>query len=286
MYSQYDQINQPNNLSSIVQAALQEDIGSGDVTASLIEPTIIASASVIVREKAILCGIPWFDEVFNQIDDSVQIEWLVEEGDLIVANQKVCCIRGPATVLLSGERTALNFLQTLSGTATLTRQYAQAVAPYETRILDTRKTIPGLRSAQKYAVTVGGGANHRMGLYDGILIKENHQYISQSAKTIIDDLGEQSTDVVLIEVEIESLDELEQAIASGANRVMLDNFSVEDIAAAVKQTNRRIELEASGNVNLDTIETVAKTGVDYISIGAITKNLRAIDFSMIFAQSR
>ncbi len=275
---------QPGDPSASVQAALNEDIGSGDKTAALIDPTSIAAASVLVREEAILCGAPWFDEVFRQIDESVEVQWLVAEGSLIVENQKVCIVQGRATSLLSAERTALNYLQTLSGTATLTRQFVEAVAPYGVRILDTRKTIPGLRSAQKYAVTIGGGTNHRMGLYDGVLIKENHQYISRSLHSIIADLTEHSTDITLIEVEIESLDELEQAIASGANRVMLDNFSIDEIAAAVKQTNRRVELEASGNVDLDTIKAVAKTGVDCISIGAITKHLRAIDFSMQFSR--
>ena len=272
----------PDDLSKVVKAALREDIGPGDITASLIEPSIQASASVMVRESAILCGSPWFNEVFNQIDNSVRLEWFAEEGDNISSGQTVCKLSGAAPSLLSGERTALNFLQTLSGTATATRNFANAVAEFGVRILDTRKTIPGLRTAQKYAVRVGGGTNHRMGLYDGVLVKENHQYISQSTKSIVDQMDRRHVNVNLIEVEIEKLDELESAIASGANRVMLDNFSVSDIEAAVCQNDRRVELEASGNVDLDSIQTIAATGVDFISTGAITKHLQAIDYSMLF----
>ncbi len=278
-------INLPDDLSSSVQRALQEDIGTGDITASLIDPGIEASAIVLVREPAILCGSPWFDEVFRQIDSSIEIDWLAFEGKPICAKQTVCTIRGAAKSLLSGERTALNFLQTLSGTATTSRKFVDIVSPYGVKILDTRKTIPGLRSAQKYAVRIGGGTNHRMGLYDAILVKENHQYISRTPKSIIDTLPPELIGVELIEVEIESLEELEDAIVSGAQRVMLDNFSIKDIATAVQLNDRRVELEASGNVDLNTIEAIAKTGVDFISIGAITKNLQAIDYSMQFERS-
>lgn len=272
----------PDDLSKVVGVALLEDIGPGDVTASLIEPGIQASARVLVRESAILCGSPWFNEVFNQLDNSVKLEWFAEEGDRISPGQTVCKLSGAATSLLSGERTALNFLQTLSGTATATRKFVDAVAEFRARILDTRKTVPGLRTAQKYAVRVGGGTNHRMGLYDGVLVKENHQYISQSTKSIVGQIGQSDIAVNLIEVEIEKLDELESAIASGANRVMLDNFSVSDIEAAVRQTNRRVELEASGNIDLNSIQAIARTGVDFISTGAITKHLKAIDCTMLF----
>ena len=272
----------PDDLSKVVGVALLEDIGPGDITASLIEPGIQASASVLVRDSAILCGSPWFNEVFKQLDHSVKLEWFAEEGDRISPGQTVCKLSGAATSLLSGERTALNFLQTLSGIATATGKFVDAVAEFEARILDTRKTIPGLRTAQKYAVRVGGGTNHRMGLYDGVLVKENHQYISQSTKSIVGQMGRSHIKVDLIEVEIEKLDELESAIASGANRVMLDNFSVSDIEAAVRQNNCRVELEASGNVDLDSIQAIARTGVDFISTGAITKHLQAIDFSMLF----
>ena len=272
----------PDDLSKVVGVALLEDIGPGDVTASLIEPGIQASARVLVRESAILCGSPWFNEVFNQLDNSVKLEWFAEEGDRISPGQTVCKLSGAATSLLSGERTALNFLQTLSGTATATRKFVDAVAEFRARILDTRKTVPGLRTAQKYAVRVGGGTNHRMGLYDGVLVKENHQYISQSTKSIVGQIGQSDIAVNLIEVEIEKLDELESTIASGANRVMLDNFSVSDIEAAVRQTNRRVELEASGNIDLNSIQAIARTGVDFISTGAITKHLKAIDCTMLF----
>ncbi len=272
----------PDDLSKVVESALLEDIGPGDITASLIEPGIQAFARVLVRESAILCGSPWFNEVFNQLDNSVKLEWLAKESDEISPGQTVCKLSGAATSLLSGERTALNFLQTLSGTATATRKFADAVAEFGVRILDTRKTIPGLRTAQKYAVRIGGGTNHRLGLYDGVLVKENHQYISQSTKSIVDQMGRRHIKVNLIEVEIENLDELESAIASGANRVMLDNFSVSDIEAAVRQNNRRVELEASGNVDLNSIQAIAATGVDFISTGAITKHLKAVDYTMLF----
>ena len=272
----------PDDLSKVVESALSEDIGLGDITASLIEPGIHASASVLVRESAILCGSPWFNEVFYQLDNSVELEWFAREGDEVSPGQTVCKLSGAATSLLSGERTALNFLQTLSGTATTTRKFADAVAEFGVHILDTRKTIPGLRTAQKYAVRIGGGTNHRLGLYDGVLVKENHQYISQSTKSIVDHMGRWHIKVKLVEVEIEKLDELEAAIASGANRVMLDNFSVSDIEAAVRQNNHRVELEASGNVDLNSIQAIAATGVDFISTGAITKHLKAIDYSMLF----
>ncbi len=275
-------INLPKDLASVVQTALLEDIGTGDITAALVEPGISASARILVREPAIFCGSPWVDEVFRQVDESIRTEWLAEEGESVQPDQTVCEIRGLATSILSAERTALNFLQTLSGTATATRNFVDAAASFGVRILDTRKTIPGLRSAQKYAVSIGGGTNHRMGLFDAVLVKENHQYISDSPKAIIEGMARNRVDVDLIEVEIESLDELESAIESGANRIMLDNFSVSDMAAAVLQNNRRVELEASGNISLETIQAVAETGVDYISVGAITKHLHAIDYSMQF----
>ena len=275
----------PEDISDIVRIALQEDIGDGDATSALIDDHTDAKASVVVREPAILCGSPWFNEVFHQIDPSTQIDWLVQDGDAIDAKQKVCRLNGNARTLLKGERTALNFLQTLSGTATETSRFAREIVDYETRILDTRKTIPGLRNAQKYAVCVGGGNNHRFGLYDGILIKENHQYATQSLDTLLLKLSDSQTLPTLIEVEIECLSQLEIALQSGANRIMLDNFSVDDIARAVEINAHRVELEASGNIDLDNIRQVAKTGVDYISVGAITKNVRAIDYSMNFEDS-
>ena len=277
--------NLPDDLSNSVAHALREDLGPGDITAALIDPQLITTATLIARQKAILCGAPWFDEVFRQVDPTVEVNWLADEGCELAPNQTVCRIHGKAISILSAERTALNFLQTLSGTATLTRRYQDAVAPFKVRILDTRKTIPGLRTAQKYAVRTGGGTNHRMGLYDGVLVKENHQYISHSVKELIERLSPAESQVELVEVEIEALEELEAAIASGASRVMLDNFSLTDIARAVQQNNQRVELEASGNIDLDTIEAVAKTGVDFISVGAITKHLQAVDYSLQFEKN-
>ena len=272
----------PDDISDIVRIALREDIGDGDATSALIDDSKNAKASVVVRESAILCGSPWFNEVFHQIDPSTQLDWLVEDGNAINAKQTVCRLSGNARALLTGERTALNFLQSLSGTATATSHFAREIVDYGTRILDTRKTIPGLRSAQKYAVRVGGGTNHRFGLYDGVLIKENHQYVTQSLDTLLLKLSDNQKLPTLIEVEIERLDQLENALQSGANRIMLDNFSIDDIALAVEINAHRVELEASGNIDLDNIRQVAETGIDYISVGAITKNVRAIDYSMIF----
>ncbi len=234
-----------------------------------------------MRESAILCGIHWFDEVFQQIDDDVEIHWLCQDGDRIDTGKTVCRVKGRARSLLSGERTALNFLQTLSGTATVTRKFVDAVAPYGTRILDTRKTIPGLRVAQKYAVGVGGGVNHRIGLYDGVLVKENHQFLTQSLPHFLRQFASENPKNLLIEIEIENLEELQIALSSGANRIMLDNFNIKNMAKAVAITNHAVELEASGNITLENVEEVAKTGVDFISIGALTKNLHATDFTML-----
>ena len=272
----------PDDVASAVQIALREDLGDGDITSILIDDDAHANASVVVRESAILCGIAWFDEVFHQVDPSVRVQWDAEEGGEIHPSQIVCHLTGPARSILSGERSALNFLQTLSGTATATNEYVSAIADFRARILDTRKTIPGLRNAQKYAVRVGGGMNHRIGLYDGVLIKENHQYTAKSLDSILRELPDSEMRPGLVEVEIEHLDQLQRAIESGANRIMLDNFSVDDMKRAVEQTAGRVDLEASGNINLDNIRQIAETGVDYISIGAITKNLRSIDFSMNF----
>ena len=276
------QFDIPDDVASTVQVTLREDLGDGDLTSILINDDSHTIASVVVRESAILCGMAWFNEVFHQVDPLVRVQWTVEEGDEIHATQTVCQLTGPARSILSGERSALNFLQTLSGTATATNHYVEAIADLPTRILDTRKTIPGLRNAQKYAVRVGGGMNHRIGLYDGILIKENHQYVAKSLDAIFRQLPDSEKRPGLVEVEIEHLDQLERAIDSGANRIMLDNFCVEDMTRAVEQTAGRVDLEASGNIDLDNIRQVAATGVNYISIGAITKNLRSIDFSMKF----
>ena len=272
----------PVDISAVVRSAIKEDIGPGDVTAALVDDSIKAKASVICREHAVICGVPWFSEVFNQIDRSVRVEFLFHEGETVESGQTICKIQGKAKSLLSAERTALNFLQTLSGTATTTRIFVDKISGYGTRILDTRKTIPGLRSAQKYAVCVGGGVNHRIGLYDGVLIKENHQFVSLSMNAAIQKLPVDQPGITLVEIEIENLKQLEAALETGVQRIMLDNFSVEDIAEAVEMNANRVELEASGNITLENIQEVAKTGVDYISVGAITKNLQAIDFSILF----
>ncbi len=274
----------PDNLAQVVKFALNEDIGDGDVTSAHMPHNETAAAQVVCRENAILCGIPWFNEVFDMIDDSVSIEWNADEGDRIGAGNVICRLSGKAGVLLQGERTALNFLQTLSGTATTTREFVDAVAGTGARILDTRKTIPGLRSAQKYAIRIGGGTNHRQGLYDGVIIKENHQIGSSSASQIINALRPNLPKDFLVEIEVEDIEMLTSAIESGANRIMLDNFSISQIAEAVRITDRRIELEASGSFTLDNVRAAAETGVEFISIGALTKHVRAIDLSMRFAE--
>jgi len=264
--------------SAEIAAYLAEDIGSGDLTASIIPASFQASATVITREETVLCGQAWFDAVFLQLSPAVSIEWLCREGDLIAANTLLCRLKGPARALLSGERTALNLLQTLSATATIARQYAKAVAGTHCKILDTRKTIPGLRKAQKYAVTCGGCFNHRIGLFDAILIKENHIIAAGSIAQAVKTARLQSQ--VSIEVEVENLEEFQQALAARPDRIMLDNFSIAETRTAVEQNHGLLELEASGNITLENIRTIAETGVNYISIGALTKNLAAVDLSM------
>ncbi len=264
-----------------VQQALAEDLGSGDITACLIESVDQSTAQVISREDAVICGKVWFTQTFRQLADGVTIEWLVNDGDRVSTDQVLCKITGPTPVLLSAERTALNFLQTLSGTATLTRHYADCVADLPVTLLDTRKTIPGLRQAQKYAVLCGGGSNHRYGLYDGILIKENHIIASGSISTAVKrarNLGKP----LPIEVEVENLDELNQAIEAGADILLLDNFDVPLLVEAVRLNAGRAELEASGGVTLATLRTIAETGVNRISTGSLTKDIKAIDLSMRF----
>jgi nicotinate-nucleotide pyrophosphorylase (carboxylating) len=268
-----------------VASALSEDIGSGDLTASLVDADEIVGASIIARQSLILCGHPWVDEVFSQLDESVVIDWYIGDAQSAEADDVVCKLVGPARTLLTGERTALNFLQTLSATATTTARYVKAIDASKTRILDTRKTIPGLRLAQKYAVTCGGGANHRVGLFDAILIKENHIKSAGSITAALQSAESLKADV-LIEVEVESHDELLEALDAGAGRILLDNFSIAQLQQAVK-TNESYgytgaELEASGNITLASIREIAETGVDYISTGALTKNIDAIDFSMLF----
>lgn len=262
-----------------VSVALAEDIGTGDLTAALILPDSHANATIISRENAVICGIDWVNACFHQLDKNVQIKWHVSEGDKIAANQLLCDISGNARALLSTERCALNFLQTLSAVATHTQQYVAAIAGTKAQILDTRKTLPGLRLAQKYAVTVGGGHNQRLALYDGILIKENHIAMAGSIHAALEHAQELNANVS-IQIEVENIDELKQALHAGASSILLDNFSLSDMRQAVKISHDKALLEVSGNVNLETVRSIAETGVDRISIGALTKNIRAIDLSM------
>ena len=276
---------QKTSIGPAVANALAEDIGSGDLTASLVDAGEVVGATIVARESLVLCGQHWVDEVFAQLDDAVVIDWYVGDSQTAEANDVICKLVGPARSLLSGERTALNFLQTLSSTATITSKYVKAVEGSKTRILDTRKTLPGLRLAQKYAVICGGGMNHRVGLFDAILIKEN--YIkSAGGITAALKLARDSNAEVLIEVEVESHEELLEALDAGATRILLDNFSIEELRQAVELNKNygytAAALEASGNITLDSISAIAATGVDYISTGAITKNVDAIDFSMLF----
>ena len=266
-----------------VRTALNEDIGSGDITAMLISEKEYASAKIISRETAIVCGRDWVDEVFHQVDNSVTVHWFVSDGQKVAPDTVLFELRGPARALLTGERSALNFLQLLSGTATTCREYADIVAHTKVKLLDTRKTIPGLRTAQKYAVTCGGCHNHRIGLYDAFLIKENHI----AACGGIDKAIQRARDIAPdkpVEVEVETLAELDTALTAKADIIMLDNFSLADMRKGVEVTGGRAKLEASGNVSKETLAAIAETGVDYISIGALTKHARAIDLSMRLAR--
>lgn len=264
-----------------VRAALSEDIGKGDITAALIPREQAANAVVICRENAVVCGQAWFNAVFAELDSRITVRWLVRDGDTIEDKQTLCTLTGPARPLLSGERTALNFLQTLSGTATIARRYAEAVADLPVKILDTRKTIPGLRQAQKYAIRVGGCNNHRAGLYDGILIKENHIAAAGSISKAVRNARTANPDV-MIEVEVENDEQMHQALGAGADRLLLDNYGLAAMATAVQVVAGRAELEASGGVTLENLRETALTGVDFISIGSLTKNIHAIDLSMMF----
>lgn len=282
----------PAEVIEDVRAALAEDIGSGDLTALMIEPTQQAHGRIIAREPAILCGQPWFDEAFRQVDPDVRVTWHVEEGARIEPNQVLVEMHGSARSLVTAERTALNFLQMLSGTATTVATYVKAIEGTTTHVVDSRKTIPGLRLAQKYAVRVGGGVNHRVGLYDGILIKENHIATAGGVTAALKDAYAivSAPDVAarseqpFIQIEVERLDQLTEALQAGAKMVLLDNMTHEQIAQAVAinrdQFNRQAILEVSGNVSLDNIRSYAELGVDRISSGSLTKHIRAIDFSM------
>jgi nicotinate-nucleotide pyrophosphorylase (carboxylating) len=267
----------PADLALTVQQALEEDIGTGDLTSQLLPQDKISSAKVICRENAIMCGIPWFNEVYRQLDSGFHISWHVSDSDLLTKDTVICELNGSARTMVTGERAALNFIQLLSATATKTNEYAQLIIGTNTQLLDTRKTIPGLRTAQKYAVACGGGKNHRMGLYDAILIKENHI----SASGSIADAYKSALQIHHnVEIEVETLDELQQALDAGAKQILLDNFDLEMMRQAVKLNAGQSKLEVSGSVTRETIKSFADTGVDYISVGALTKNVRAIDFSM------
>ncbi len=278
----------PDNIAEVVSSALAEDVGTGDLTAQLIPSERGGNAQVISREAAVLCGQAWFDEVFRQCNESVKVRWMANDSQMVAANQVLCHIEGPARALLTAERTALNFLQTLSGTATLVRRFADKVRGTGAKILDTRKTLPGLRSAQKYAVVCGGGANHRHGLYDGILIKENHIIAAGSIDAAVQAAFKLRSGVP-VQVEVENLAQAEEALQAGADMILLDNFPIHQINTAVRLKQRfRLPdgsyplFEASGNIDLSNVRLVADAGVDRISIGGLTKNITAIDLSMRF----
>ncbi|MEE9354927.1 MAG: carboxylating nicotinate-nucleotide diphosphorylase [Methylococcaceae bacterium] len=261
--------------------ALKEDIGAGDITAELIPHDNISLATVISREDCIFCGVSWFEETYHQIDEQVVIDWSIEDGDKIEANQIICTLSGSSQSIVSGERVALNFAQTLSATATLSARYAKELEATNTKVLDTRKTIPGLRMAQKYAVSCGGCENHRIGLFDAFLIKENHINACDGIKNAVEKAHFSNPDLN-VQVEVENLDELQQAIDAGANRVLIDNFDIEALETAVEICQGKVTSEASGNITLKNIRDVAETGVEYISTGALTKDIKAIDLSMRF----
>ncbi|RQO36305.1 nicotinate-nucleotide diphosphorylase (carboxylating) [Herminiimonas sp. KBW02] len=264
---------------SNIETALAEDVGTGDVTGKLVPEQEIVQARVIVREAAVLCGAPWFESVMKRLDARINITWHYAEGDVMTADSVVCAIEAPARALLTAERSALNFLQLLSGVASATREYAGIVAGTKAAILDTRKTLPGLRLAQKYAVRVGGGKNQRLALYDGILIKENHIAAAGGVSAAMKAALALNAGVT-IQIEVESLAELQDALEAGAQSVLLDNFSLDDMRAAVALTAGRALLEASGGVSRESVRAIAETGVDRISIGALTKDVRATDYSL------
>jgi nicotinate-nucleotide pyrophosphorylase (carboxylating) len=264
-----------------VREALSEDIGTGDITAALIPADEMVTATVISRESAVLCGMAWFNAVFAELDTGITVDWTMRDGDALRAGQTLCALHGSAAHILTGERTALNYLQTLSGTATLARRYAEAVTGLAVKVLDSRKTLPGLRQAQKYAVRVGGCHNHRMGLYDGILIKENHIASAGSIERAVH-FARKAGPGLPVEVEVENKAQISEALTAGADILLLDNFTPEELMKAVRLVDGRARLEASGGVTLENIRDIAETGVDFISIGALTKNLHAIDLSMRF----
>lgn len=272
----------PGDIAQTVKQALAEDVGSGDLTAALIPADTRYSATVISREAAVLCGSAWFDEAFRQVDASIRVDWQAADGDTVAPKQTLCRLHGPARALLTAERTALNLLQTLSGTATRAKRYADVVKHTPVKLLDTRKTVPGLRNAQKYAVTCGGCHNHRIGLYDGILIKENHIMAAGSIAAALAQTGDAAARGIMVEVEVENLEQLRAALAAGATLILLDNFDIATMRAAVQEARGRAKLEASGGITFDTLRRVAETGVDFISVGDLTKNVQIVDLSMRF----
>lgn len=264
----------------LIENALTEDIGTGDLTAHLIPEKQIGQGHILCRETAVICGIPFVEEIFCQVDPSIELTWHVQEGQTVPANQVLCSFLGSARSLLTAERTALNFLQTLSATATMTKRYVDSIAGTSSLILDTRKTLPCLRMAQKYAVRIGGGTNQRIGLFDGILIKENHIIAAGGIPAVLQQAYALAPEGVSIQIEVETLAELEEALQAGAKLILLDNFSLERMRDAVTRTQKRAQLEASGGVSLETVRAIAETGVDRISIGSLTKDIKAIDLSM------
>lgn len=272
----------PADLTETVARALAEDVGTGDLTAALIPAGESAKAHIIAREPGVLCGTAWAAAAFGQVESRIRIDWQASDGEAVTDGTTVCVLEGPSRGILTAERTALNFLQTLSGTATRARRYAEAVRGTGATVIDTRKTLPGLRSAQKYAVAAGGCGNHRMGLYDFILIKENHIAAAGSVTAALTATREQSAGVP-VEIEVETLEQLHEALAAGAERVLLDNFDFDGLRKAVYVTAGRAKLEASGNVDFDGLRAIAETGVDYISVGALTKHVHALDLSLRFA---
>ena len=272
--------NLAQHIKNNVKSSLDEDINNGDLTAQLLPETLSASAQVITRQTGVLCGTQWFDLCFLTLDPDCTINWLAHDGDTISPGQTLCEISGLARALLTAERCALNLLQTLSGTATTTRRYVDAVAGINVKIMDTRKTLPGLRHAQKYAVRVGGGHNQRAGLYDGILIKENHIAAAGSITAVLEQAHRLAKPGVSVQIEVENMMQLDEALEAGARLILLDNFDLEVLSAAVQHTTGRAELEASGGITLSCLRDIAETGVDRISIGALTKDVEALDLSM------
>jgi nicotinate-nucleotide pyrophosphorylase (carboxylating) len=265
-----------------VSNSLDEDVRTGDLTAQLLPETLFSTAQVITRQHGVLCGTQWFDECFRLLDSGCEINWLAKDGDGITPGQMLCELQGRARSLLTAERNALNLLQTLSGTATRTKRYVDAVAGIAVKIMDTRKTLPGLRQAQKYAVRVGGGHNQRIGLFDGILIKENHIAAAGSVKAVLEQAFRLAESGIGVQIEVENLAQLDEALNAGAKLILLDNFDLAALRDAVRHTEKRAELEASGGITLDNLREVALTGVNRISVGALTKDVEALDLSMRF----